>query len=1401
MSKYITEDDISLGYSSEPDEYESEHVQNLILGAEPYEIYVGNTGKVCFEKFFALFKPHGFIKDMSFWRTHDHLFHCRISYRSKEQSDKAIKLMNNRKVFSKRIRVTYVKDRVELDYASAIRIDDICADITEEDIFDHFISCGDIRFVIKTGSAAYIQFASPGAAAQALRLEMILNGDPYTMSRISADDRIDHIQLLENMKDIKYRKPFVMVENYPELPKGTPLFRYKNNFESVGPVRHFKIAPTANGTVTLALCMDKADDRDLVIDRFNDATISDKRLKLYMAPGKARMTVKHVTKYAICKNSISVDAIRPYYKEFDVCMLFRKCGSISFLEKVGSRWIVCFDDPAAVSLARSFHVFSLYKKLLVVDELNQQTLQAGKGEMLEDPDGHVTLPTPTENIKKPNKSKKGKDDFLQIIGRRMDENIKQNLSQITKIVDGATKQQALASQAKRIDALFKMQGSLANVKATPLSKPKQPANDNGSGARKRLNSANDQTPVTEDNSISDCKFLLTMSNLPKGIEESDLRELFRAYEMKQVFLYCSKDLYHPTSFAYIRLTSKADTKAVLQHHHDKYRGKRVCIQHNQQNDWVFLPERSVMLKNLSKNVTEEDIMDELEKLLRLKAVDVLKPAHHYAYVDFTENVRVNSSVLNALRNALTRFKIDVFPLYKKLPKMWRGVRSHDIRPIAKVRAMFGAMLNEEAKEDNQESTEFGVHNAHKLFIGNIARDTQAEDVIDYFNNFGSVIDYAPIEKKSCYLRKSAILSFVNSKHAQNAYVQQPHHLEGSILDVHLMDCPPQQFSTTSNILTVKFHSPFLTNDEIRHHMQNFVNVIHHMRFDAFDERANFVVSYKTSKHPEHVKALLNTQYINDEAVKIVQGYDLDPPTDDEAREKKSISHSPFRQQKEKYLSFVVYKENLKDDMEVRSKPNKEADIPFKSFYNDNSVQINNVSLDTTLEQIRDLFIKCGDIVDYSALILEEDATKICYVKFKIDLAADLACTYNQRMLNGKRILVHLAKETLHAERDRSVLVERLNPSTTTEDIHDAFTTIGTVKYVQKQSPFTAIVCFKNKDCVLEAVNVAIIPKSRSFIINPCYEEYDPRIFNNFSCQEEFIPIEMMRAALRPRILPEFHQLELDRQVFESLPNDIKSRLINEVFLARDKLPNFNNLSKPQQLNALKTQYQDFSQKEHFLRLTPREQEKLLEVTSTLQQEYPYEEVKDLDVLPPAPKLTRNEEPANNQPDKVFASNWYSSPSEAVGTSNPYPSEMGPMQQIEPLVTAMNASHVAQALPTTGLLRFPGNNIPPWVQMRAQSSNMYPQGGSPQFRNMYPQQGPPEGMPSFGGPMGPGPSGMLAPGPHEMMGMGPPMGGMQPIGSSDSRWMQQRMAAMAYNAGPEMRGPMEFGGFNRPPFFN
>lgn len=137
-----------------------------------------------------------------------------------------------------------------------------------------------------------------------------------------------------------------------------------------------------------------------------------------------------------------------------------------------------------------------------------------------------------------------------------------------------------------------------------------------------------------------------------------------------------------------------------------------------------------------------------------------------------------------------------------------------------------------------------------------------------------------------------------------------------------------------------------------------------------------------------------------------------------------------------------------------------------------------------MEQLRDFFWKCGDMVDYRALVLEEDATKICYVKFDVDLAADLACTYNQRILDGKRILVHLVKEYPHVERDRCVIVDRLSSRVTTEQIFDEFSQVGTLKYVQKQSPRTAIVCFKHKDCVIDAFQVTRMPHS-PVVVNPC----------------------------------------------------------------------------------------------------------------------------------------------------------------------------------------------------------------------------------------------------------------------------------------------------------------------------
>ncbi|KXJ71539.1 hypothetical protein RP20_CCG020323 [Aedes albopictus] len=958
--------------------------------------------------------------------------------------------------------------------------------------------------------------------------------------------------------------------------------------------------------------------------------------------------------------------------------------------------------------------------------------------------------------------------------------------------DGSAKQQKAVPQAKpSAHPATKVKNPVAAAKKSQQTddhKAEEP-----SGSSETAKQSDDNNPLTDDPD-STYSNSITVGNLPKGIEENDLRELFQPSRIKKVALYCSKDPYYPSSCAVFEVASKADGKAILSHHHDLYRGKRVLIMHSFQRGLEFAPEKTLLLKNLPPNVNEEGIVNEVQQIFGPDSVeDVIKPTHHYAYFDF-KGEQLAYKVINRLRGALMRFKIDVFQVYAKVPKTCLNLRSHDQRPIEDVRNQCGARLPDDARPSQDDKEDFGVHNAHKLFVGNIPRDTLAVDIIDYFNNFGTVIDYSPVEKKSCYLRKSAILSFMNLKHAQNAFCQQPHYLEGSKLNVHIMDCPPFSFPENDvKLMTIKFHSPFLTDDEIRNRISSAVTVVSDMRFDAFDDRANYVARYKvTQKKYPAFEALFDTQYINDEAVKFFHGYDPTPATDKEACENRFITGSGYRQQKEKYLSYINYNENLKEDMEMRTKPSKEADLPFKAFYNDYSIQINNVSMDTNLDNIRDLFLKCGDIVDYRALLLEEDNTKICFVKFKIDLSADLACTYNQRMFNGKRLLVHLARETLVAERERSVLLERLNPLSTTEDIHGAFSEIGIVKYVQKQSPFTAIVCFKDKDTMLEAVNVTSIPKSGQFIVNPCYEEYDPRLFNNFCCQEEHISYEQMRNSLRPRILPEFHQLELERQVFEFLPEEIKSHLINEIFLAREKIPGFNMRPKHQQINILKTQYQDFSQKEHFLRLTPREQEKLLDITSKLQQEYPYEEVRDQDVLPPSSKQSRMEETAPRKPDKAFAANWYSSASQ-----EPAPMPIPPPQQsMEPL----NANHVAQALPTSGLLGFPGQNLPPMGF--PPQNQMFPAGGfgpGPGFQNMCPPNRP---------PLFQGGDGIL--GAPPMLGARQ-MGGMPgpSMGAGPGVWVQQRRAAMAYNAGPSPPipgpgpyppgpGPM---GFQRPPYFN
>uniref|UniRef100_A0A0P6J5Q4 RRM domain-containing protein n=1 Tax=Aedes aegypti TaxID=7159 RepID=A0A0P6J5Q4_AEDAE len=1389
MPRLITEEEITLGYSSETDDYESESGSDQLLTAEPCEIYVGNTGKVPIDKYYSMFKQYGAIKDITFWRTHNHLYHCRLVYRHKEEAQKAVKSMHHRKVFGKLIRVSHVLEPVKLNYAAAIRIDDIAAGVTEEEIREHFEQAGEIRFVVKIGYAAYVQFAGPKIASRALRLDMILNGDPYMLCRISADDRIDHARVIYNMKDIKYRKPFVMVENYPELPFNE-LSRYKENFESIGPVRHFKIAPTGNKTVTLALCMDRADDRDLVIDRFNDAVISGRKLKLYMAPGKARMTPHHVVRYAICKNSVKVDHVPPYFKDYEVCKLFGRCGAtISFLEKIANRWIICFDSPTMIPLVRE-HMFMAYQYMLEIGSLTQETLPINDKLKLRDPDGHKPptedrsksrdleeakekpsvslyghktndienilkqalqnlnketsrqLPTQSVPPSRPSPALKPalqhvekptyKDTGYQLPSSKPSPPMKQAFTNVEKpwvpdpkpvpkpvekptnfgtsyhLLPSETASQHEGSSTSRVTShkvsypeaakrstptvasspqpraeqkigtFSKASSSVAKV--TPMQKTSEKPAD-GNSRRTKAKSSTSWLAVRNKELMQRS---VTMSNLPKGINEYDIRELFSEHELKIVTMYCCNDPYHPTSTAVLNFATKLAMKSVLGHHHDEYRGKRVYIKMTLQPwaDRDFSPKNTLMLKNLNAAINEEGILQEVEKILGPDTVeDVLKPTHHYAYFDLTGD-QVAHKVMHRLRKALINFKIDVFPLYYGIPKRCLGVASHMRKSLGDLRERHGLRVSN-PKDREMFGDQFGEHNAHRLFVGNIPRITLAEDVIAYFNNYGTVIDYSQIEKKSCNLRKSAIVSFVDKKHARNAYCQQPHFLEGSRLSVHLMESPPMVVTPEDcKLLSVKVRSRFLTDDEIYAELQKSLSVSYAMRFDAFDDRANFLMFYRARKCED--SHLWTMHHINDESVKIISGREVDPVTEDIDLEKSNTS--PFRRQKDSFLGYAVYTEQLKEEMKMHTKPIEEQHVPYRAFYNDQSVQINNVSVNTSLVDFQDLFIKFGDIDYYRELYLEEDISKICFIKFKIDLSADLACTYNQRMLNGKRILIHRAKETLVAEDDRSVTVENLNPATTVEQIYDVFSNVGTVKYVQKQSPNSAIVCMKDKDCLSEAYNVTSIPHSKHMVVN-LSNDYQSGFYKNFSSKERAFSIDQIQSILKPRILPEFHQLEIERR--------------NEDVQDEDSSAENEPQGNP--------------------------------------EEIPVEDEED---LPPASKRTRIDDHSQvENPAK-----------ECPQTSefNPGELESEPLQKIESIVTTVSPIEVVHAVHPMPRPRFgfPGSDEPRM-------------GYGPRYPNMYPQQQP----------------------------------GWQ---------RQQQIAAMAYNAGPSHpgpRGPPRPMGFHRPPYYN
>lgn len=113
---------------------------------------------------------------------------------------------------------------------------------------------------------------------------------------------------------------------------------------------------------------------------------------------------------------------------------------------------------------------------------------------------------------------------------------------------------------------------------------------------------------------------------------------------------------------------------------------------------------------LLADVDAEGVLDEVEKVIGAgKVEDVLKPAHHYAYVDFADGLQTKV-VIGRLREAFTRYKIDVFPLYRIIPKRTMHYKPNYSRTLEEMRAAYQLLSPSQVtfKEKN-----FGVHNAHK----------------------------------------------------------------------------------------------------------------------------------------------------------------------------------------------------------------------------------------------------------------------------------------------------------------------------------------------------------------------------------------------------------------------------------------------------------------------------------------------------------------------------------------------------------------------------------------------------------------------------------------------------------------------------------------------------------------
>ncbi|XP_035795838.1 uncharacterized protein LOC118468769 [Anopheles albimanus] len=528
-----------------------------------------------------------------------------------------------------------------------------------------------------------------------------------------------------------------------------------------------------------------------------------------------------------------------------------------------------------------------------------------------------------------------------------------------------------------------------------------------------------------------------VGNIPKKATDMEVASLLTDYAKMTSFEFrLATDTYCPTKIAYVGLSQKLSEEQIRELNTRKVYDKRLYFV-STQADPCFTPERSVVLRYLNEQITEEEIHSFFRDFASV--VLVQKPSHSYAYVEFKNRENVNYAL--TMTRTMRNIEMYVVPVKRNISVFLEQLHPVPFANLREKCAKLGIAYNGAAENETT------------LLIANIPRDTEESDLLEFLGKFGKIMDWQMQKSANCVLTNVGFVTYQLAKSARTVYLSSPLHFQGCGLDVYNYKLQYQADESKSAFI-LKRTSVYLTTDEIFQAFSTCGKVEYIQRLDTrnyntivcMDSEEATVKAFKVHEiagEPIHVRSYNAKQY------------NLPMPAPTDADSEKSAK----RKRKEAMLLQIIKTEDRRNAYLLDTQHNPNYSNPNEIFYRF-EVQVWNYPPNSGLAKFREHFRQYGTVINLREVKQTADQSiAVAYLSFDSKLEAKRVCQLNQSFMGSNRLLVLLADEMIVHLAELCVRVGDLTDEITSEDIYDRFSMVDRVKYVFRPKLEEAIVCF------------------------------------------------------------------------------------------------------------------------------------------------------------------------------------------------------------------------------------------------------------------------------------------------------------------------------------------------------